>query len=144
LSEFSEKLKEPFENPLNQQLLQLDLATAEMDEHKNIIQEWPVRKKKIAGQIIKALHQWAANLKKITSPLDLRRYKREKKRLLRFKIMATSSWRGFTLNSKVALLWCLNLTRILLILSFYIGSILLAVYGLIKVFNWITGQAGGP
>ena len=144
MSEFSEKLKEPFENPLNQQLLQLDLATAEMDEHKNLIQQWPVRKKKIADHIIKPLQQWAAALKKLASPLDLRRYKREKKRLLRFKTMATSSWRGFTLSSKVAFLWLLNLTRILLILSFYIGVILLAVYGLIKIFNWITGLAGGP
>jgi hypothetical protein len=138
MSEMTEKLKEPFEHQLNQQLLQLDLANAELDEHKDIVNQWPVRKRKMMTGIIKPMKKWAADLRKIAIPLNsMKKYKREKKRLLRFKNITWCHWRGFILSFKVAFLWILNLIRILLILAFYIGMILLVVYLLIKGFEFI-------
>jgi hypothetical protein len=139
MSEFTGKLKEPFEDQLNQQHLQLDLAVAELDEVKDIINHWPARKKRITVGILKPMQKWSADLKKMASPLDMRKYKREKKRLLRFKNITWSHWRGFTLSLKLAVLWTLNMIRILVILSFYIGIILLVVFLVIKGFEFIGG-----
>jgi uncharacterized membrane protein len=137
MSEFTGKLKEPFEDQLNQQHLQLDLAFAELDEVKDIIIHWPARKKRIITGILKPMQKWSADLKKMASPLDMRKYKREKKRLQRFKNITWSHWRGFTLSLKLAFLWTLNMIRILVILSFYIGIILLVVFLLIKGFEFV-------
>jgi len=139
MSEFTGKLKEPFEEQLNQQHLQLDLAFAELDEVKDIINHWPARKKRIITGILKPMQKWSAQLKKMAKPLDMRKYKREKKRLLRFKNITWSHWRGFFLSLKLAFLWTLNMIRILVILSFYIGTILLAVFLVIKGFEFIGG-----
>jgi hypothetical protein len=137
MSQFTEKLKEPFEDQLNQQHLQLDLALAEIDEVKEVINHWPNRKKRIVTGILKPMQKWSAQLKKMAKPLDMRKYKREKKRLLRFKNITWSHWRGFFLSLKRAFLWTLNIIRILVILSFYIGIILLAVFLVIKAFEFI-------
>lgn len=139
MSKFTEKLKEPFEDQLNQQHLQLDLAFAELDEVKEVINHWPNRKKRIITGILKPMRKWSAQLKKMAKPLDMRKYKREKKRLLRFKNITWSHWRGFFLSLKLAFLWTINIIRILVILSFYIGIILLAVYLVIKGFEFIGG-----
>jgi hypothetical protein len=139
MSEFIGKLKEPFEDQLNQQHLQLDLANAELEEVKDVIDHWPARKKRITTRILKPMQKWSANLKKMTRPLDMRKYKRAKKRLLRFKNITWSHWRGFTLSLKFALLWTLNMIRILLILAFFIGSALLVVFLLIKSFEFVGG-----
>ena len=137
MSEFTRKLKEPFEDQLSQQHLQLDLANAELDEIKEVINHWPARKKRIYTGILKPMQKWSADLKKMAKPLDMRKYKREKKRLLRFKNITWSHWRGFTLSLKLAFLWILNMIRILMILSFFIGIILLAVFLVIKGFEFI-------
>ena len=137
MSEFIRKLKEPFEDQLSQQHLQLDLANAELDEVKEVINHWPARKKRIYTGILKPMQKWSADLKKMAKPLDMRKYKREKKRLLRFKNITWSHWRGFTLSLKLAFLWILNMIRILVILSFFIGIILLAVFLVIKGFEFI-------
>jgi len=137
MSEFTGKLKEPFEDQLNQQHLQLDLANAELDEVKEVLDHWPARKKRIFTGILKPVQKWSADLKKMTRPLDMRKYKRAKKRLLRFKNIAWSHWRGFSLSLKHAFLWALNIIRILLILSFFIGIILAVVFLVIKTFNFI-------
>jgi hypothetical protein len=137
MSKFKAKLKEPFEDQLNQQHLQLDLAFAELEEVKDVIHNWPARKKRIITGILKPMQKWSAQLKKMAKPLDLRKYKREKKRLLRFKNITWSHWRGFTLSLKLAFLWTLNMIRILVILSFFIGIILLAVFLVIKGFEFI-------
>ena len=139
MSQFTEKLKEPFEDQLNQQHLQLDLAFAELDEVKEVINHWPNRKKRIVTGILRPMQKWSAQLKKMAKPLDMRKYKREKKRLLRFKNITWSHWRGFFLSLKFAFLWTLNMIRILVILSFYIGIILLAVFLVIKAFEFIGG-----
>ncbi|UCH94669.1 MAG: hypothetical protein JSV88_31020 [Candidatus Aminicenantes bacterium] len=137
MAEFTGKLKEPFEHQLNQQLLQLDLANAELDEHKELINQWPARKRKITAGILKPMQKWAADLRKMAGPLDMRKYKREKKRLLRFKSITWCHWRGFTLSLKLAFLWTVNMIRILVILAFYIGIILLVVFLVIKAFEFI-------
>lgn len=139
MSQFTEKLKEPFEDQLNQQHLQLDLALAELDEIKDVINHWPARKKRIITGILKPMQKWSADLKKMAKPLDMRKYKREKKRLLRFNNITWSHWRGFTLSLKLAVLWTLNMIRILVILSFYIGIIILVVFLLIKGFEFVGG-----
>jgi hypothetical protein len=139
MSQFTGKLKEPFEDQLNQQHLQLDLAFAELDEVKDIINHWPNRKKRIITGILKPMQKWSAQLKKMAKPLDMRKYKREKKQLLRFKNITWSHWHGFFLSLKLAFLWTLNMIRILMILSFYIGTILLAVFLVIKAFEFIGG-----
>ena len=139
MSQFTEKLKEPFEDQLNQQHLQLDLAFAELDEVKEAINHWPNRKKRIITRILKPMQKWSAQLKKMTKPLDMRKYKREKKRLLRFKNITWGHWRGFFLSLKFAILWIINIIRILVILSFYIGILLLAVFLVIKAFEFIGG-----
>jgi hypothetical protein len=139
MSQFTGKLKEPFEDQLNQQHLQLDLAFAELDEVKDIINHWPARKKRVITGILKPMQKWSVQLKKMAKPLDMRKYKREKKRLLRFKNITWSHWRGFTLSLKLAFLWTLNMIRILLILSFFIAVILLVVFLLIKGFEFVGG-----
>jgi hypothetical protein len=142
MSEFTGKLKEPFENQLTQQHLQLDLANAELDEVKEVINHWPARKKRIYTGILKPMQKWSADLKKMAKPLDMRKYKREKKRLLRFKNITWSHWRGFTLSLKLAFLWAVNLIRILVILAFFIAVILLAVFLVIKGFEFVGGLFG--
>jgi len=137
MSEFTGKLKEPFEDQLNQQHLQLDLANAELDEVKDVLDHWPARKKRIFTGILKPMQKWSADLKKMTRPLDMRKYKRAKKRLLRFKNIAWNHWRGFSLSLKHAFLWTVNLIRILLILSFFIGIILSVVFLAIKAFEFV-------
>jgi hypothetical protein len=139
MSQFTEKLKEPFEDQLNQQHLQLDLALAELDEIKDIPNHWPARKKRIITGILKPMQKWSTDLKKMAKPLDMRKYKREKKRLLRFKNITWSHWRGFFLSLKLAFLWTINMIRILVILSFFIGIILLAVFLLLKGFEFVSG-----
>jgi len=139
MSELSDKLKEPFEQQLNQQLLQLDLANAEMEEHKTLIDGWPKRKKKIDKEILKPMTKWLADLKKVTAPLDLRKYKRARRRLKRFKNIPWSGWTGFRLGFNLAFLWTINLVRILLILSFYISVVAMFGFLLIKLLNFLGG-----
>lgn len=137
MSQLRETLKEPFENQLNQQLMQLDLAHAELVEQKEFIDHWPARKRKITTEILKPMRKWAGGLKKMARPLDMKKYKREKKRLLRFKHITWSHWRGFNLSLKVAFIWTLNMIRIMLILSFYFGIILLTVFLVMKSFEFL-------
>jgi len=137
MSEFTAKLKAPFEDQLSQQFLQLDLANAELDEIKDVINQWPAQKKRITTRILKPMQKWSASLKKMVKPLDMRKYKREKKRLLRLKNITWSHWRGFFLSLKLAFLWTVNILRILLILSFFIGIILLVVFLVIQAFEFV-------
>ena len=137
MTEISAKLKEPFENHLSQQLLQLDLAHAEMEDHKTTIDQWPVHKKKIIDVILKPMKAWAADLKRVAAPLDLKKYKRAKRKLLRFKRITWSGWAGFGLSFKKAVLWVINLVRILLILSVYIAMAALVGFIFIKIIKFI-------
>jgi hypothetical protein len=137
MSQYSDKLKESFENPLNQQLLQMDLANAELDEQEPVIRNWPIQKKRITTVIIRPMQKWAADLKRITKPLNLKKYKREKKRFSRYKNITWSNWQGFWLRFKLTFLWTMNVIRILMILAFFIGAALLVVLLGIKAVKFI-------
>jgi hypothetical protein len=139
MSEFTEKLKEPFEEQLNYQLSRLNSAVDEMEAQREIVMQWPARRKRVVNGIILPIQKWTAMLKSMTRPLNVRPYKREKKRLLRAKGLTWFHWRGFMAKSQLTLLRLLNIIRILLILGFSIGTILLVGYLIVKVFGLIGG-----
>ena len=141
MAEFIEKLKQPFEESLNYQVSRLNKAVEEMNGQKEVISRWPVRKNRIARGIIKPLGQWRAMLKQMTRPMIWKRYKREKKRLLQAKNLTWFHWRGFIASTHLAALRILNIIRILLILGFSIGVLLLVGYVIVKVFGLI-GKVG--
>jgi hypothetical protein len=139
MSEFTEKLKEPFEEQLNYQLSRLNSAMDEIEAQREIVGQWPARKKRIVNGILSPIQKWSAMLKNMTRPLDVRPYKREKKRLLRAKSLTWFHWRGFMAKSQLTVLRIANIVRILLIMGFSIGTILLVGYLIVKVFGLIGG-----
>jgi len=139
MSEFTEKLKEPFEQQLDEQSRLLDSGWAEFEDHKEIVHQWSARKNKVFNSIVKTMQQWTADLKKMARPLNLKRYKREKRRLMRAKHVALFSWGGFRKGLQLALLETLNIIRILIILTVYIGAILLLGFVIIKVIGFFGG-----
>jgi len=139
MSEFTEKLKQPFEEALDYQVSRLNKAAAEMDGQKEVMSQWPIRKSRIVRGIIKPLERWRAMLRQITRPMTWKRYKREKKRLLRARNLTWFHWRGFIASTQLAALRILNIIRILLVLGFSIGILLLVGYLIVKVFSLIGG-----
>jgi hypothetical protein len=137
--EFTGKLKEPFEEQLSYQLSRLNSAVNEMEAQRDIVIQWPARKKRVVKGIISPIEKWTAMLKRMTRPIDLRPYKREKKRLVRARSITLFHWRGFTAKARLTLLRLLNIIRILLILGFSIGTIVLVGYLIVKVFGLIGG-----
>ena len=137
MQKLTEKLKEPFEQQLDEQSRLLASGWAEFEDHKEIVHQWSGRKSKVVNRIIKTMKQWIADLKKMARPFhSMKSYKREKRRLKRAKFVPLFSWGGFRKGLQLALLEILNITRILLILSVYIGVILLLGFLIIKVIGF--------
>ncbi len=143
MSKLTEKLKEPFDRQLNEQSKLLGSGWAELEEYKEVIYQWPARKGKIVNHIIKPMQKWIADLKKMARPLKLKRYKRAKRRLRRTRHATFNHWPGFRKGLKLLLLETLNITRILLILFFYIAVLLLLGFVIMKIIGFIGDLFGG-
>ncbi len=124
MSEWTEQFKEPFENSLNHQLLFMEHALEDLEAHKEMVNQWPTRKKRIMEPVLDMFKKWVRFLEKIKfTPLVWKKYKKEKKRLV---------WIGrkarFSIRLRLFYWQGLNIIRILMILGFFIGGVVALVY----------------
>lgn len=133
-----EALSSFFRQYLNDRQELLDNSIQNLDENVDIIRLWPVRKKKLHQRLLEPMKRWFTTLKNIVRPpRNLKRYNKEKKRLLRAQSPALLSRYGFNLKASIGLLWFLNLLRILIIISFTTGFVVLLGYVILKLFHII-------
>ncbi len=139
MSELREKLKEPLVEVSREQESLLNSIVEQMEEFKELKQHWPSRKKKLQTGIIKPLVKLAEALKKLSQPLKLKAFNKEKKKMQRSRYMALYSGGGFRLKFGIFWLQTLNIIRILLILAFYFTILLFIGIGALKLFEMIRG-----
>lgn len=138
MTDFGKKLREPFQRYLKEQQELLDDSWVQMDAHRDVIYGWRLQKKRLLERILNPMRKWSEGLKRMAMPLPNRkRYFKEKKRLLRVKYPAIFSWGGFGKKFRLGYLSFLNIIRILFILSFFLGSLFLIVYLLMKAFSMV-------
>lgn len=139
--DFEEKIKKHFKEQLQKQRSALEDAVTAFDNFKPFLKEWPQRKKKIkeTGTFYAAACE--ERLKKIAKPLKTKRYKKARRRVIKWgKFVTYYHWRGLRERSKVALLGLLNIFRMALILGAYIGMVLMFSYVVVKLFNLVAGK----
>jgi hypothetical protein len=132
--QFSDRLKEPFRRHLIEQNL-LDGGIEQLEENKHLLSEWPDRKKKFLHTIVKPLQRWSSALNIMGRPLNLKRYKKEKRRLKLTGYPALYNWSFFTKKLQLMILRLLNILRILIILSVFGGALFLIGYSVAKLFG---------
>ncbi len=131
---FQEKLATPFRQSLKDRQDLLDGGSQRLEENIELIRLWPDRKKKLQQLVLNPMQKWLTALKKMARPVkNYKRYRKEKKQLLRSKYPAIYSWSGFNLKASIGLLRVLNILRILIIISFVLGVIFLAGYFLMQL-----------
>lgn len=135
MSDISEELKKSLSGQLDHQLLLLDNAVTELEQYKAIVSVWPGRKQRIRQYIAAKLNRWAAALKKLIRPLNLKPYKREKKRIIRAANVTFFHYRGFMARSRLMAFRILNILRICIILGMFAGGFFLLIYLVVKVFG---------
>jgi hypothetical protein len=137
MSNIKERLKEPFVKYSSDREELLDSSWNQLVEHEEAIRLWPSTKKRLQKYIIEPLKKWTEALKRVSQPLNLKRYKKVKRRLLRARFPSIFSWSGFSKKFYLFYLRILNIIRILFILFIYFSIMMLFVFMLIKVFKMI-------
>ncbi|MCP5049065.1 MAG: hypothetical protein GY940_17985 [bacterium] len=135
-----EKLKEPFLRHARDIQEQLDGGWEKLQQQEEVVRQWPVRKKRLTHVVLEPLRKWVEALKKMAQPLkNIKRYKKEKKRLNRAKYPSFYSWGGFMKRFQILIARSFNIVRILVILSVYFSILLLVGYLIMKLFTAIKG-----
>lgn len=124
----SEQLKDVFTGQLRQQEELLRVASDRFAESREVIERWPSREKRLGRGLLDRFDRWRGQLKHINRPFNLVRYKREKKRMIRSRKAALASGPGLQLF----FLRSLNILRILIISSIYLGVSGFIVYLVLK------------
>ncbi len=129
-----EKLTEPFQRLAREQDM-LDNSWEQLEEHTDLVRLWPVRKKRLLEKILKPMQRWAAGLKQMARPMNMKRYKKEKKQMMRVRFPAFYSWEGFSKKFRLLVLKTLNLIRMTVIVGIVFGIIGLILYFFMKLFG---------
>lgn len=132
MTDLNEELKKSLSGQLDHQLLLLDNAVTELEQYKDVVSLWPGRKRRILHHIAAKLDRWNASLKKLIRPLNLKAYKREKKRIIRAGNITFLHSRGFMARFKLQVLRTLNILRIVTVLGFFVGCFFLLIYLVVK------------
>ena len=82
MSRLREKLKQPFNKYSKEKEDLLDSGWSQLEEHKALIRRWPLQKKRLHHYILTPLKKWTADLKRLSTLPNLKRYHKEKKKLL--------------------------------------------------------------
>ena len=140
MADLREKLKEPFQQLTKEKESLLEGGWEQLDKHKQAIESWPKNKIRLQKDIVSPLKKWISQLRLILLPLpNMKKYLKEKRRLLRVKHPFIFSWNGFAKSFKLFILSSLNLFRILFILGIYLSILLLIVFGFLKLIDVIRG-----
>jgi len=126
MPEIVEKLKEPFNLHMNERLSLLDSATEQIETHKDTINNWPSRKKRLTSFILDPLKKQTSFLKRMTRPFNLKQFNKEKGRMNR-SFFFTKLKYSFLSSGKIL--------RILLFLVVLFGIVFLLVWLLGKVIG---------
>ncbi|MCK4764641.1 MAG: hypothetical protein KAW12_20755 [Candidatus Aminicenantes bacterium] len=138
--DFEEKIKEPFKKQLQKQRSTLENTAAAFESFKPFLKEWPQRKKRIKESNTFYVAACEERLKKIAKPLKTKRYKKARRRVIKWgRFITYFHWRGLRERTKVVCLGALNIIRMALILSVYVGVVLLVSYAAVKLFNLVFG-----
>lgn len=137
MPELNEELKQSLSGQLDHQLLLLDNAVTELEQYKDVVSLWPGRKRRILHHIAAKLDRWNTALKKLVRPLNLKAYKREKKRVVRAGKITFFSYRGFMARFNLQFLRTLNILRIVTVLGFFVGAFFLLIYLVVKGLGFL-------
>jgi hypothetical protein len=131
MTDLTEELKEALQGQLRQQEELLRVARDRFEDSRDIINRWPARKKKFGRGFFTRFDRWKAQLKHVIRPLNLKRYKREKKRLKRAGNVLFGSRQG----QRLLMLKFLNILRFLMLIIIYFGMPAFLIYLALKKMN---------
>ncbi len=139
ITEIKDRLSQPFQQHTKQMEEQLDGGSRQLDQQIEVVREWPLRRRKLHHYVITPLRKWVEALKQVSMPFNLKLYKKEKKKMRRAKYVTIYSWAGFSKKLQLFIMRTLNILRILIIISVFLGTLLFIGYLVMRVFEAIRG-----